>query len=149
MTWRTYLHLEAEATAWQGSARATIAAVSPGRTPVLHRRTPRTTQHPGDDDTGDATASSTPGQSLALDSVNNIDRSSPETLNRRRRFVFRSGMVAIWRRRKKSTNPRGPNDRSSRGGSNATGGVAGGGRSEPERGGDGGGGVIATESPER
>jgi hypothetical protein len=40
-------------------------------------------------------------------------------------------------------------NRSSRGGSNATGGVAGDGRSESERGGDGDGGVISTGSPER
>jgi hypothetical protein len=59
----TYPRLEAGATAWRGSARATVATANPGRTPTLRRRSPWTTQLPGDDGTGAAEAALAPGQS--------------------------------------------------------------------------------------
>jgi hypothetical protein len=71
------------------------------------------------------------------------NHSSLETSDRRRKFVSRSRMVAIWRRRKKSMNPHGHIKISSRGGSSDVGGVAGDGWSWPKRVSD----AIATVSP--
>jgi hypothetical protein len=98
----TYPRLEAEATAWRGSARAAVTAANLGRTPALHRRAPRTAQHPGDDGTGAANAAPAPRQSQVYASVDDEVNNSPETTNRRRRFVSRSGREAIWRRKRQN-----------------------------------------------
>jgi hypothetical protein len=130
--------------AWRGSARAAITAAKPGRTPALHRRTPRTAQHPGDDGTGAASTAPASGLSQARARVSDKDHSSPEIANRRRRFSTRSRRVAICQRRKRSTEPRGQIDRSSRGGSGGIGGEVRGARRWPEHGGGHGGDTVAT-----
>jgi hypothetical protein len=143
-TKETYPRLEAEATTWRGSARATVAAASPGRTPALHRRNERIAHHPGDNGTDTAEAAPMPGQSQEGASIDDEVHSSPETTNRRRRFASRSGRVAILRKRKDSMKPCGTIDRSSHGGSGGAGGVTRGRGSWPERGGGHGGDTIAT-----
>jgi hypothetical protein len=138
-----YPRLEAEATAWRGSARAAVTAAKPGRTSALRRRTPRTTQNPGDDDTSAESTAPAPGRSQAHARVDGEVHSSPETIYRRRRFISRSGREAIWKRRKKSTKPRGQIDRSSHDGSGSVGGVVRGGRTWLERGGGHDGDTVA------
>jgi hypothetical protein len=122
---RAYQRLEAEATAWRGSARAAVAAANPGKTSALRREAPRTAKHPGDDGTGTANATPAPGQSQEHASVDDKVQSSPETTNHRRRFASRSGQVAIWKRWKDSMKSCGWIDRSSRSLSGGVGGEAG------------------------
>ncbi|KAK1664883.1 hypothetical protein QYE76_053042 [Lolium multiflorum] len=97
---------------------------------------------PRDDDTGDASIAPAPGQSQAHAHVDE-GASSSEIANHRRRFSTRSREVAICKRRKRSTEPRGQIDRSSRGGSDGIGGENRGARRWPEHGGGHGGDAIA------
>jgi hypothetical protein len=97
----TYTRLVAEARAWRGSARTTIAAAKPrevtGVTPTNTNTT--TAARHGDDGTG--TASSTCARSVSGGThVNDEDESSSETTNRPRRFSsgFREEAIRQERR---------------------------------------------------
>jgi hypothetical protein len=89
------------------------------------------------------------GQSRRRAHVDGEDASSPELVNRQRRFSTRSREEAICQRRKQSKEPRRQIDRSSRGGSDQVGGEVRGARRRPEHGGGHGGDAIATRVARR